>query len=135
MKKLTDKGITEDHIDGVDEIIDMEVPRKRMISDYGINNKYETKEERKKLYVVGKGTIIGIFSCIAVFLIIFAVFVIWFNISFNKKEFNPSISNNINPETNVTVNEGNNPVNVYLNQTVIIPRDFIIKIQNYTNSS
>jgi len=89
---------------------------------------------------VKKQVYIGLWITIVFFLLFFAINVVWKNSTLDKlidKDFSSEV--NIAP-ANISVTDAdeitnNYTTNVFVNNTFIIPNDFIIKMQNLTNSS
>jgi hypothetical protein len=141
----------------VEPVILKEAKVEQNVSKYEPDIKEIKKEEIKKfnedpktkdfkVKLVTKTTILSFYVIIAVLLLLLFVNIVWHNTIFNKladKEFNPIISNQINPNitanitanvtTNVNVPTSNEFYNNFtINLTVILPNNLNL---NITNSS
>ena len=143
MERLTDEGL-----EGIDKIVDVELPTREIPKEILKPTKEEKKEEIKKfnenpatknfgVMAISKKTYYGLWIFAGVILFLFALNIIWSNVLYAGKDMGTNITINNQQETpNIPINvENNNTHNIYINNTIIIPDEFIIKYQNQTNST
>lgn len=112
-----------------------------------IVKEWNEKPEVKKIGVkaVKKSTLLLMWTAIVTFLLIFAIGVIWFNVSFADKEFTTNIPVNVDNQYNHTINAPTNVDNdhtivIYNNNTLYFPEEMVEvldelveKLQNETS--
>ena len=144
----------EEKIDGVDKIVNINlkqktIPKKRKFKklpkqEFPIKRKRTSEEKKEAINNFNNNPTTKEFGVIAIkkstywILMIFGILLIttliggtiWFNISFYGKDFAPNLINNIDtPDVNMT-NNYEHITNIYINNSVEIPEELIIKIQN-----
>lgn len=170
---MEDKILTKDGIKSIDELEKAEFEQVKQTKIQNVENNFVQKESKypplsqpvtnqikefnnnpntKKLGVIAikKGTYLGIWIFIGLVFLILTIGMIWFNVSFTKKDFttNVPITNNM-PEIpiNIENNNTNNFENINQNNYTIINQieignemaeiiaDKVLEIINNTNSS
>jgi hypothetical protein len=112
-----------------------EIPKeikKEKIQEFNENIKKNPITKDHKL--ISKTNILGMWITIGVLILIILVGMIWFNSSFNKKNFSPTVNNQIEVQPNNVSVPVSNTYNIYNNFTIqnnlTLPNTLKIKLMN-----
>lgn len=88
MKKLTNEGI-----EGVDEVVDIDLPPKKQTTQEGVlPQRTNNPNPKNNKITIGKGTYIGLWIFGILMLLLVATHIIWNDIVYTKKDYGSTVN-------------------------------------------